>query len=123
MEIANFWQKKKDILNARKQFKELVDKYEEQIKEEKQKVIEAGGLKIIGTERHESRRIDNQLRGRSGRQGDIGESKFYIALDDDLMKIFGGDVITKVYNSLGADEDMPIDSKIISRAVENANYF
>ena len=109
-----------DILNARKQFKELVDKYEEQIKEEKQKVIEAGGLKIIGTERHESRRIDNQLRGRSGRQGDIGESKFYIALDDDLMKIFGGDVITKVYNSLGADENMPITSKIISKAVENA---
>ena len=109
-----------DILNARKQFKELVDKYEEQIKEEKQKVIEAGGLKIIGTERHESRRIDNQLRGRSGRQGDIGESKFYIALDDDLMKIFGGNAITKVYNSLGADEDMPIDSKIISKAVENA---
>ena len=109
-----------DILNARKQFKELVDKYEEQIKEEKQKVIEAGGLKIIGTERHESRRIDNQLRGRSGRQGDIGESKFYIALDDDLMKIFGGDTITKVYNSLGADEDMPITAKIISKAVENA---
>ena len=109
-----------DILNARKQFKELVDKYEEQIKEEKQKVIDAGGLKIIGTERHESRRIDNQLRGRSGRQGDIGESKFYIALDDDLMKIFGGDTITKVYNSLGADEDMPITSKIISKAVENA---
>ena len=109
-----------DILNARKQFKELVDKYEEHITEEKQKVIDAGGLKIIGTERHESRRIDNQLRGRSGRQGDIGESKFYIALDDDLMKIFGGNAITKVYNSLGADEDMPIDSKIISRAVENA---
>ena len=109
-----------DILNARKEFKKLVDKYEEQIEEEKQKVIDAGGLKIIGTERHESRRIDNQLRGRSGRQGDIGESKFYIALDDDLMKIFGGDVITKVYNSLGADENMPIDSKIISRAVENA---
>ena len=109
-----------DILNARKQFKELVDKYEEQIKEEKQKVIDAGGLKIIGTERHESRRIDNQLRGRSGRQGDMGESKFYIALDDDLMKIFGGDMITKVYNSLGADEDLPIDSKIISKGVENA---
>ena len=109
-----------DILNARKQFKELVNKYDEQIKEEKEKVIDAGGLKIIGTERHESRRIDNQLRGRSGRQGDIGESKFYIALDDDLMKIFGGDMITKVYNSLGADENMPIDSKIISRAVENA---
>ncbi len=109
-----------DILNARKEFKNLVDKYEEKIKEEKEKVINAGGLKIIGTERHESRRIDNQLRGRSGRQGDIGESKFYIALDDDLMKIFGGDVITKVYNSLGADENMPIDSRIISKAVENA---
>ena len=109
-----------DILKARKQFKELVDKYDNQIKEEKEKVINAGGLKIIGTSRHESRRIDNQLRGRSGRQGDIGESKFYIGLDDDLMKIFGGDTITKVYNKLGADENMPIDSRIISRAVENA---
>ena len=109
-----------DILRAREQFKKLVEKYEEQIKEEKEKVISAGGLKIIGTERHESRRIDNQLRGRSGRQGDIGESKFYIGLDDDLMKIFGGDAITKVYNTLGADENMPIDSRIISNAVENA---
>ena len=109
-----------EILNARKEFQQLVEKYDEQIKEEKQKVIDAGGLKIIGTERHESRRIDNQLRGRSGRQGDMGESKFYIALDDDLMKIFGGDTITKVYNSLGADENMPIDSRIISKAVENA---
>ena len=109
-----------DILKAREQFKKLVEKYEEQIKEEKQKVIDAGGLKIIGTERHESRRIDNQLRGRAGRQGDIGESKFYIGLDDDLMKIFGGDAITKVYNTLGADEDMPIQSRIISNAVENA---
>lgn len=110
----------KDILNAREQFKKLVDKYDEQIKDEKQKVIDAGGLKIIGTERHESRRIDNQLRGRSGRQGDVGESKFYIGLDDDLMRIFGGDMITKVYNTLGADENMPIDSKMISNAVENA---
>ena len=109
-----------DILKAREQFKNLVDKFDEQIKEEKEKVIEAGGLKIVGTERHESRRIDNQLRGRSGRQGDIGESKFYIGLDDDLMKIFGGDAITKVYNTLGADENMPIDSRIISNAVENA---
>ena len=109
-----------EILEARKQFKKLVEKYEEQIKDEKVKVIDAGGLKIIGTERHESRRIDNQLRGRSGRQGDIGESKFYIGLDDDLMKIFGGDAITKVYNTLGADEDMPIQSRIISNAVENA---
>ena len=109
-----------EILNARKEFKKLVDKYDEEIKEEKEKVVNVGGLKIIGTERHESRRIDNQLRGRSGRQGDIGESRFYIGLDDDLMKIFGGDTITKVYNSLGADEDMPIQSKMISRAVENA---
>ena len=109
-----------DILKAREQFKELTKKYEEQIKEEKDKVIKAGGLKIVGTERHESRRIDNQLRGRAGRQGDIGESRFYIALDDDLMKIFGGDTITKVYNTLGADENMPIQSKMISKAVENA---
>ena len=82
--------------------------------------MQHGGLKIIGTERHESRRIDNQLRGRSGRQGDVGESKFYIGLDDDLMKIFGGDMITGVFNTLGADEDMPIESKIISGAVEKA---
>ena len=109
-----------EILKAREDFKELVNKYDEKIKEEKEKVVEAGGLKIIGTERHESRRIDNQLRGRSGRQGDVGESKFYIGLDDDLMKIFGGDTITKVYNSIGADENMPIDSRIISKAVENA---
>ncbi len=109
-----------NILRAREQFKELVEKYDAQIKEEKEKVIEAGGLKIIGTERHESRRIDNQLRGRSGRQGDPGESQFYIGLDDNLMKIFGGDAITKVYNTLGADENMPIKSKMISNAVENA---
>ena len=109
-----------EILRAREQFKKLVEKYDEKIKEEKEKVLAAGGLKIIGTERHESRRIDNQLRGRSGRQGDPGESKFYIALEDDLMKIFGGDTITKVYNTLGADENMPIESRIISKAVENA---
>ena len=109
-----------EILAARKKFKELQDKFDKEIKEEKQKVIEAGGLKIIGTERHESRRIDNQLRGRSGRQGDPGQSRFYIGLDDDLMKIFGGDMITKVYNTLGADEDMPIEAKILSNAVESA---
>ena len=108
------------ILERRKLFRDLVKKYDKGIENEKQKVIDAGGLKIIGTERHESRRIDNQLRGRSGRQGDPGESRFYIALDDDLMKIFGGNMITKVYNTLGASEDMPIESKIISRAVENA---
>ena len=109
-----------EILNARKTFKELEEKYDKEIKEEKEKVIAVGGLKIIGTERHESRRIDNQLRGRSGRQGDPGESKFYIGLDDDLMKIFGGDMITKVYNTIGMDENIPIENKIISNAVESA---
>ncbi len=122
IEEANTYYETEDqeIIKAREEFKKLVNKYDEEIKEEKEKVIQAGGLKIIGTERHESRRIDNQLRGRSGRQGDVGESKFYIALDDDLMKIFGGDTITKVYNSIGADENMPIESRIISKAVENA---
>lgn len=109
-----------EILKLRDKFRELEKRYTQEIQEEKEKVILAGGLKIIGTERHESRRIDNQLRGRSGRQGDIGESKFYIGLDDDLMKIFGGDMITNVYNTLGADENMPIQSKIISNAVEKA---
>ena len=109
-----------DIINARTTFRELVKKYDKEIEEEKQKVIEAGGLKIIGTERHESRRIDNQLRGRSGRQGDPGCSRFYIGLDDNLMKIFGGAAITKVYDKLNASEDLPIESKIITNAVENA---
>ena len=109
-----------EVIARRKLYRDLVKKYDKGIEEEKQKVIDAGGLKIIGTERHESRRIDNQLRGRSGRQGDPGESRFYIALDDDLMKIFGGNMITKVYNTLGASEDMPIESRVISKAVENA---
>ena len=110
----------KEILDARAKFKELESKFDAEIKEEKEKVIQAGGLKIIGTERHESRRIDNQLRGRSGRQGDPGESRFYIGLDDDLMKIFGGDKVTAVYNMLGADENMPIEAKMISKSVETA---
>ena len=109
-----------EILKARETFKKLENKYNEEIKEEKAKVIAAGGLKIIGTERHESRRIDNQLRGRSGRQGDPGESKFYIGLDDDLMKIFGGEMITKLYNTMGIDENMPIENKVISNTVESA---
>ena len=108
------------ILEARKAFNNIQEKFEEKIKEEKEKVLLAGGLKIIGTERHESRRIDNQLRGRSGRQGDPGESRFYIALDDDLMKLFGGDMITSVYNTLKADEDMPIEMGLLSKTVENA---
>ena len=110
----------KEVLDARKKFKELEEKYKQEIKEEKQKVLDVGGLKIIGTERHESRRIDNQLRGRSGRQGDPGESKFFIGLDDDLMKLFGGDMVTNVYNKLGADENMPIAFGALSRAVESA---
>ena len=109
-----------EVLEARAKFKELEAKHAKEIAKEKEKVVEAGGLKIIGTERHESRRIDNQLRGRSGRQGDPGESRFYIALDDDLMKLFGGDMVTKVFNKLGADENMPIEFKPITKAVENA---
>jgi len=109
-----------EILEARKTFAKFENKISEEIKDEKQKVIDAGGLKIIGTERHESRRIDNQLRGRSGRQGDKGESRFYIALDDDLMKIFGGDMITNVYNTLKADENMPIEMGLLSKTVESA---
>ena len=109
-----------EILKARETFSKLEQRFDNKIKEEKQKVVDAGGLKIIGTERHESRRIDNQLRGRSGRQGDPGESRFYIALDDDLMKIFGGDMVTSVYNTLGADENMPLEMGILSRAVESA---
>ena len=109
-----------EILKARKIFRDLEEKYSNEIKDEKEKVISAGGLKIIGTERHESRRIDNQLRGRSGRQGDNGESRFYIGLDDDLMKIFGGDMVTRVFDTLGADENMPIEAKMLSNAVESA---
>lgn len=122
IEQANAFNETDDenILEARKAFKEIKEKYDEIIKEEKEKVIEAGGLKIIGTERHESRRIDNQLRGRSGRQGDVGASRFYIGLDDDLMKIFGGDMITNIYDTLGADENLPIEAKIISSSVERA---
>jgi len=109
-----------DILRARETFKKLVEKYDEQIKEEKEKVIAAGGLKIIGTERHESRRIDNQLRGRSGRQGDPGETRFYLALDDNLLKIFGGDIITKIFERGNVPEDMPIEVKLVSKSIENA---
>ena len=109
-----------NIIARRKKFRDLVKKYDKGIENEKKKVIDAGGLKIIGTERHESRRIDNQLRGRAGRQGDPGESRFYISLEDDLMKIFGGGAITRAYNTLGVDEDTPISVKILSRAVESA---
>ena len=109
-----------EILEARKKFKELEEKFNDQIKEEKEKVIAAGGLKIIGTERHESRRIDNQLRGRSGRQGDPGETRFYLALDDNLLKIFGGDMITRIFEKGNIPEDLPIEVKLISKTIESA---
>ena len=108
------------ILARREEFRNLVRNYDKGIEDERAKVIEAGGLKIIGTERHESRRIDNQLRGRAGRQGDPGESRFYISLDDDLMKIFGGSIITKVYNKIGVSDDMSIESRILTRTVESS---
>ncbi|MEK7197265.1 MAG: preprotein translocase subunit SecA, partial [Nitrospirota bacterium] len=88
--------------------------------EDKDKVVNAGGLHILGTERHEARRIDNQLRGRSGRQGDPGSSRFYLSLEDDLMRVFGSDRISGIMDRLGMDEDMPIENKLVSRAIENA---
>ncbi len=108
-----------EVFLARKVFSDLYEKYKKEIEPEAQKVREAGGLFIIGTERHESRRIDNQLRGRSGRQGDPGESRFYISLEDDLMRLFGGDRILSWVGGM-MDEDQPIDSKILSNTVEKA---
>ena len=109
-----------EILAIRARYAELLARFRDQIKDYAQKVREAGGLFIIGTERHESRRIDNQLRGRSGRQGDPGESRFYLSLQDDLMRLFSSDRIMGMMDSLGLDEDTPIDAKILSNAVENA---
>ena len=109
-----------EILAIRQEYNDLLAKYKTNIKEEAEKVRTAGGLFIIGTERHESRRIDNQLRGRSGRQGDPGESRFYLSLQDDLMRLFSSDRIMNMMDSLGLDEDTPIDAKILSGAVENA---
>ena len=108
------------ILEGRKYYRELMDKFEAETKEKALKVKEAGGLFIIGTERHESRRIDNQLRGRSGRQGDEGESRFYLSLEDDLMRLFGGDRITAMMNTLNVDENTPIESKMLSNVIESA---
>ena len=109
-----------EILNIRAEYKNLHSRFKAQMAEEAQKVRDAGGLFIIGTERHESRRIDNQLRGRSGRQGDPGESRFYLSLQDDLMRLFASDRIMGMMDTLGLDEDTPIDAKILSGAVENA---
>ena len=109
-----------DILKARKTFIELEAKYKEEIKEEADKVREAGGLFILGTERHDARRIDNQLRGRSGRQGDPGASQFFLSCEDDLMRLFGGDRMQIVMAKLTDDENMPIESKFISKTVESS---
>ena len=109
-----------DILEARRRFDELCAEYEPDVKAEADAVREAGGLFIVGTERHESRRIDNQLRGRAGRQGDPGCSRFFLSLEDDLMRIFGGDRVQKLMTSMGLDEDTPIETKLITSTIESA---
>ena len=109
-----------EILEARRQFTALEKKYDDEIAPEAERVRQAGGLFIIGTERHESRRIDNQLRGRAGRQGDPGASRFYLSLEDDLMRLFGGEKITSVMDMLKADEDLPIEAKMITNTIESA---
>ena len=108
------------ILEVRQRYSELLKQYKSEIADEAEKVRQAGGLFIIGTERHESRRIDNQLRGRSGRQGDPGESRFYLSMQDDLMRLFAAGRVMGMMDTLGLDEDTPIDAKILSGAVENA---
>ena len=108
------------VLAARALYRSLVEEHSKETKEERKKVMEAGGLFIMGTERHESRRIDNQLRGRAGRQGDPGMSRFYISLEDDLMRLFGGDRIDALMNTLKIEEDYAIEHKILSNAIENA---
>ncbi len=122
VEVATAYYETEDeeVLKLRKEFQDLKEKHEKEIAEEKNQVIEAGGLKIIGTERHDSRRIDNQLRGRSGRQGDPGASEFFLSLEDNLMQVFGGEMLTRVYESLKIDENMPIQIRIVSSAIETA---
>ena len=117
---AFFETEDEEILAARARYSELLKEYEKKIAPEAEKVREAGGLCIIGTERHESRRIDNQLRGRSGRQGDPGASTFYLALEDDLFRLFGSERIMGIVDKLGLDEDQAIDAKILSSSIENA---
>ena len=109
-----------EILHARKRFEELCEEFAPEVKREAEVVRNAGGLFIIGTERHESRRIDNQLRGRAGRQGDPGASRFFLSLEDDLMRIFGGDRVQSLMDSLGLDEDVPIENKLITNTIESA---
>ena len=109
-----------DILEARKLYAERMAAYKEEISAEAEQVRQAGGLYILGTERHEARRIDNQLRGRSGRQGDPGESRFYLSLEDDILRLFGSEKISRMMDTLKIDEDTPIDAKMLSGAIENA---
>ena len=109
-----------EILHARRRFEELCEEFTPEVKREAEVVRNAGGLFIIGTERHESRRIDNQLRGRAGRQGDPGASRFFLSLEDDLMRIFGGDRVQSLMDSLGLDEDVPIENKLITNTIESA---
>jgi len=109
-----------EIIEARKLYTQYHDKFKEQLKDEQEKVRELGGLFIIGTERHESRRIDNQLRGRAGRQGDPGASKFFLSLEDDLMRIFGSDRVKKMVDVLGLEETEAIEAKMLSNSIENA---
>ncbi len=110
----------KDIVKAREEYKEFEEKYKAEIAPEAEKVRNAGGLFIIGTERHESRRIDNQLRGRSGRQGDPGASRFYVSLEDDLMRLFGGERVYNMMELLKVDENMPIETGILTKTIESA---
>lgn len=109
-----------EILAARAVYKELYDKFNAEVKEKAKDVKAAGGLYILGTERHESRRIDNQLRGRSGRQGDEGESRFFLSVEDDLMRIFAGDRLENMMNTLNVEEDMPIESKMLTKIIESS---
>ena len=109
-----------EILHARKRFEELCEEFAPEVKREAEVVRNAGGLFIIGTERHESRRIDNQLRGRAGRQGDPGASRFYLSLEDDLMRLFGGDRVQSLMGTLGIDEDTPIENRMITSTIESA---
>ncbi len=111
----------KEIKNPTEEdYRKALEKARQICEEDRKKVIEVGGLHIIGTERHEARRIDNQLRGRAGRQGDPGSSRFYLSLEDDLMRIFGSDRISSLMNKLGMDEDTPIENKMVTKAIENA---
>jgi preprotein translocase subunit SecA len=109
-----------EVLKAREEYKKLYEEFKKQTQEEAKKVIEVGGLHIIGTERHEARRIDNQLRGRAGRQGDPGSSRFYISLEDDLMRLFGGDRVKALVDSLNMDEDEPLEHSLLTKSIESA---